>query len=527
MILSRVSKESINRTLKPWFKTGVSVGNLSTTYTEYSGLTQPGRVENKEYLWAIEDGNTGYILAINRNTAALSGVWTVTGMTASDNEDCTSCVVDGIPYLFVCDTGDNANARATIKVTRVEEPIITGSNGTISSKLDIVCQYPAGDLPSHKDVETVIADPDTGDLYFITKRISPVKMYRLPFALTYTGTQTLEFVGNLTSDAAFNVISTTFSVNNGYTVGGNISPNGSEIILRSYSALYVWRRNKSKETIPQCLARVYDSVLTHSYVGGGGSSSLTTAPKCLHPNQEPQGESVSYDYEGINIYTCSEFLANEGTSASAYPLFKYVRVGNSPVIVDFQNGLNSYTGCKDTFIDSTTPTVSNAAATSLVLDYDYSAYPTISRTRAALIKFDLTSIPAGSIIIGAYLTVYINTEGKTMAFHKILTPWVDTDTWNSLSGGLPLDNVDAKTVSDVSIGVATTGQGIDSYVGFVRLNMPVSTVQDWVDNSSNNNGWIGVGGFDTSATGDGGQLDSSKSLTQARKPKLTISYIPA
>ena len=514
--------ENINRTLKPWFKTGVSVGNLSTTYTEYSGLSNPNKVQNKEYLWAIEDGATNYVLALNRNTAALSGKWTVTGMTTTDVEDCTSCLVNGIPYLFLCDTGDNGNARSTIKIFRIIEPTITGSDGTVSTYTEIICQFPAGNLPSHKDVETVLADPDTGDLYFVTKRISPIKLYRLPFSETYSGTQTLEYVADLNNDSALNTISTTYSSNNGYAVGGNISPNGSEIVIRSYSAIYVWRRNKSAETIGQCLARLYDSVLTHSYVGGGGHSSLTTAPKCLHPGQEPQGESVSFDYEGKNIYTCSEYLANEGSSASAYPLFRYVRVDKQPTIVEFQQGLNSYTGCTDTFLDSNTPSTSNATATSLVMDYDYSAYPTISRTRQALIKFDISSIPSNAIIIGAYLTIYIGTEGKNVAFHKVLTSWTDTSTWNSLTSGIQLDNTDANTIADCSIGVATTGQGIDTYVGFLRFNMPVATVQGWVSNG-NNHGWVGVGGFESS--GDGGQVYSSKSLTQARKPKLTVSYI--
>lgn len=510
--------------MKPWFKTGVSVGNLSTTYTEYSGLTNPGRVENKEYLWAIEDGATNYALAINRNTAAISGKWTVTGMSTSDVEDCTSCVVDGIPYLFLCNTGDNASARSTINIFRIVEPTITGLDGTVSSYTQIVCQFPAGNMPSLKDVESVMADPDTGDLYFITKRISPVKLYRLPFALTYSGTQTLEYVTDLTNDATFNTISTTYTANNGYATGANISPNGSEIMIRSYSSIYVWRRNKTTETIGQCLARVYDSILTHSYVGGGGNSSLTVAPKCLHPNQEPQGESVSFDYEGINIYTCSEYLANEGTSSTAYPLFKYVRVDKSPTVVDFQRGLNSYAGCVDTFIDSSTPTTDNSAATSLVADLDFSVYPTISRTRQVLVKFDVSTIPSNATVIGAYLTIYINTEGKMIALHKLLTPWDGSSTYNSLTNGISLNGVDAVASAEATIGVAASSQGIDGYIGFIRINLNVNTVQDWVTNSVNNHGYVIVNSL-TDATGDGLQIDSSESTTQARKPKLTISYV--
>lgn len=523
MFLARLAKENYNCTLKPWFKTGVSVGNLSTTYTEYSGLTNPGKIENKQYLWAIEDGATNFVLAINRNNAAIAGKWTVTGMSTSDVEDCTSCTINGISYLFLCDTGDNANARATFKIFRALEPTITGSDGTISSHTEITCQFPAGNLPSHKDVETVIADPDTGDLYFITKRITPIKLYRLPFSETYSGTQTVEFMGDLSGDSALNTISTTYSSNNGYAVGGNISPNGSEIVIRSYNSLYVWRRNKSHETIAGCLARIYDSVLTHSYVGGGGHSSLTTAPKCLHPGQEPQGESVSFDYEGINLYTCSEYLANEGSSASSYPLFRYVRVDKTPIIAEFQNGNDSYTGCTDTFIDSNTPTTANGSATSLVADLDFSAYPTISRTRQVLIKYDLSSIPSNATIIGAYLTVYINTEGKMFSLHRLLVNWDGISTYNSLSGGISLDGTDAVSTAEATIGVSSATQGIDGYTGFIRINLNVDTIQGWINGNYSNYGYVIVNSI-TDTTGDGLQIDSSESATQARKPKLTISY---
>lgn len=525
MISHSCIAQSANSIKKPWWKTGVSVGNLSTTYTEYSGLARPNKLANREYLWGIEDGATAYILAINKNTAVLSGKWTLTGVTTSDVEDVTAASVNGVDYIYVCDTGDNANARATFKVIRVKEPTITGSDGTVSSGdiEEITCEFPAGNLPSHKDVECVLADPDTGDLYFITKRISPIKCYRLAHASSYSGTQTLEYMGDLSADSALNTLSTTYSNNNGYATAGNVSPNGSEILIRSYTNIFVWRRNKQKESIYQTLSRAPDANLTNIYVGGGGSPTLTVAPKCLHPNQEPQGEDICFDYNGLDIYTCSEYLANEGSSASSYPLFKYTRVEKEPIVVSFQQGTDSYAGCVDTFLDSTTPTISNATATSLVLDYDYSAFPTISRTRQALVKFDLSSIPSNAIIIGAYLTLYINTEGKNMYWHRVLSSWTDASTWNSLTNGIQLDNTDAISAADAYVGVSTASQGIDSYVGTIRVNMPVSTVQGWVDGTLTNYGWVGVGGVE--ASGDGLQIDSSKSATTSRRPKLTISYI--
>lgn len=517
-----------NSVLKPWFRLGQSVGNLSTTYTEYSGLTNPSKVENKQYLWAIEDGATTYFLAINRNTAALSGKWTISGLTTSDIEDCASANVKGINYLYLADIGDNASARSTITIYRVPEPTITGSDGTISSGIEsIVCQYPAGDLPSHKDAECFMVDPDTGDMYIITKRISPIKCYRLKHQSSYSGTQTLESLGAISSDATLNTISTTFANSggaNGYVTGGNISPNGGEIILRSYFGLYIWRRNKSSESIYQCLSRTYDSVLTYSYVGGGGNVTLTTPPKNLHPYGEPQGESVTYDYEGINLYTCSEYIAEQGTSASSYPLFKYDRLNQAPTTVSFKQGVNGYTGTYDTFIDSTTPTTDNGAATSLVADYDYSAYPTTSRTRMGLIKWDVSTIPTEATIVGSYINFYISNEGKQFAGYKMITGWTSGSTYNSLNAGISFDNLEAASTYDFLYGVLTTNQGIDTYTGLLRVNIPLTTAQQWVSYPSLNSGYCLAGG-PAETTGDGLQVASSKTGDIGKRPELVISYI--
>lgn len=547
MILSSVIRHSLptGSRFKSWFAAGVSVGNLDLgtlsnnkyRYEEYSGLTNPTRLDNKNYLWAIFDGSTNYILAIDRRTGASAGEWGITEMSAIDIEDCTSCRINGTSYLFICDVGDNGNTRGTIKVIRVQEPIVTGQNGTMGEKVEIICSFPTGNnAPSHKDIEAVMADPNTGDLYFITKRISPVKMYKLPFLASYNGNETLEFVTDLTNDATFNTISTTSSGNNGYVTGSSISRNGSEIIIRSYSSLYIWRRNKNSETIAQCLARSYNSVLTHSYVGGGNQS-------FLHPNQEPQGEAVSFDYFGKDIYTCSEYVADRGSTLTSFPLFKYQRILKEPITIELRNGLSGYSGCEDTYVDS-----SQAAdildSNQVVLDIDNSLSQ-ITKYRIGLIKFNLDSIPTGSIITGCYLTIKISTEGRTISIHRVLKDWNENSTWGGDGGliapgntepGANLDQVFGVdkllagtgptniSGSDITLGVDTADKGIDNYLGGIRLNMPIATVQGWIDGTIPNYGWGGVGGLDS--VGDGILIESSESITEANRPKLTISYIP-
>jgi hypothetical protein len=502
---------------KGWWGQGTSVGNLPSAWTEISGIATARLPANKGYLWCNVDGNEPNIRAINATTAAAAGIWTASGITLSDVEECDSASVNGQAFLYLFDTGDNANARATIKVLRIKEPTITGSNAAIpgGDVEEITCEYPAGNVPSHKDLEGAFADPHSGDLYFITKRISPILAYRLPHAASYSGTQTLEFLGSLHNDAAFNTISDTISGNNGYVTGASITPNGTEILLRSYSKVWRFPRNLSTQTIYQAMSSAAPAAV-EAYVGGGNNF--------LHPGSEPQGESVCFSPSGLEFYTCSEFVATESSSASAYPLYKFSRLGTAQTTWTFQQGASSYTGTTDTYLDSGAATTSQATAISLVCDWDYSAYPTVSRTRQAMLKFDITSIPTTSTVVQAYLDLYINTEGLGLSLHRILIPWADTDTYNTLTAGIALDNADASAAADFTKGPYTVGQGKDTYTGNLHINLPLATVQSWVTTPAGNHGYCIVG--PNESTGDGVQISSEDNATAAQRPTLVIRTIP-
>lgn len=527
--------------LVPYFKIGLNVGDLAiATLPEPSGLTFSTRPENTNYLWTIQDsGAAANFTAINKATAASSGNWSVTGAANVDWESCTS--IASLQKIIAGDVGNNANAANSkgagidLILYRCNEPIITGGNGNIAAPdVEIIqCVFPAGNLPAHRDVEAIFADPLTGDVYIVTKRITPVKLYKLAYAVSYAGIQTLTFVGDLTADATFNTISTTVSGNNGYVTDACISPDGSEIILRSYSALYYWKRT-SVESIFQALSRTYNRILTEEYVGGGGGpeNTASTNPKFFHPEGEPQGESVTFDRSGRNFYTCSEFVSGQADPANVSfnrrrnPLFKYDRLSSAPTIYQFQNGAfptAGYAGCKDTFVDETTPAQQNNAAISLVLDLDYSTYPTITRHRETFIRWDTSAIPIGKTVVAAFFDFYIGNEGKQIAFYPILEAWNEaTITWTTNGSTLLIDTLN----SSVFMYGTTQGAGLalDAYVGICRVQVPLSLAQMWVNNPSANFGVMGTGGPEES-TGDGLQIDSSEGVTQARKPKFTIVVV--
>ncbi len=139
--------------------------------------------------------------------------------------------------------------------------------------------------------------------------------------------------------------------------------------------------------------------------------------------------------------------------------------------------------------------------------------------RQGLVKFsDLSGVPAGSIIVGAKLVLYDNTEGKGWELHRMISSWSAASTWNSLTSGVTCDDTEAAFAPDCVF----LPSAFDAYTGFVTHNVPVATVQGWVDGSLPNQGWA-VLAYEES-TGDGFQWDSSESATQARKPMLIIRY---
>lgn len=501
----------------PYFRDGVSVGNLpsTTNWQELSGIATPTRPENAAYLWVVSDSPANMLACVSASNASNKGVWTLQGVSISapsDWEDVATARVDGVPYLYVADFGDNGNARATFNVHRCVEPVITQSDGTIPSGdiQTIVCAWPGGgSAPTHKDAECLIVDPDTGDMYFITKREAIPGVYRLAHAASYSGTQTLAYLGKMWDVPDITTVPLGATACN--VVAGTISRDGREIMVKNYDAIYYFARPDKAVSIYTALTQTPVQV---AYVGGGSVS-----PKKSHPQAEPQGEGLAFGYGDQDYYTCSEYISTEGSTASRFPLFKYERVSKDATTVAFQDGVSptaGYAGTLDTYIWGTSPTTARGTETTIVLDITVG---TATDDRRALLKFDLSSIPSTAVIIGARLDLWISAEGQGWAWYRVLVPWDENSTYNSLSGGISNDGVKASATESTRNGV-----NLDTITGIsVRDNMLVADVQDMVRNPSANYGWLGLNTDAT--TGDGVQFDSRQSVTSARRPKLTIRYV--
>src|SRR5690606_34737425 len=120
------------------------------------------------------------------------------------------------------------------------------------------------------DAEAIMVDPITKDIFIVSKREKFVKLYSIKFPYKTDGIDTAIQVGTF----PFNQIT-----------GGSISPDGNEILIRSYGRVFYWKR-KEGESISEVLNR--DPQLAPYYP------------------IEPQGEAICWDFLSGGYYPLSE-----------------------------------------------------------------------------------------------------------------------------------------------------------------------------------------------------------------------------
>ena len=235
--------------------------------TEISGLvashTQPG------VLWAHNDsGDRARIFAL-RSDGSLIASLDVPGAEATDWED---IAVGPGGYLLLGDIGDNKSVRKDIDIYRVPEPRLADGPGATAAATRLRLTYPDG---AH-DAETLLADPRTGEVVVVTKRLdgrSGVYVGRAP-ARGVPAEAVLRHAGDLRLGFA------------GLATAGDVSADGRTVAIRTYTALYAWTRKP----------------------GASLAATLTSQP-CVGNAQlsvEGQGESLALSHDGRSFSTVPE-----------------------------------------------------------------------------------------------------------------------------------------------------------------------------------------------------------------------------
>ena len=262
----------------PTFADGVETGKIAFAgVNEASGIVESRK--NTGVFWVNNDSGDGPKLYALTKTGTHLGVFTFAGAQAADWEDIATGPgpTAGEKYLYAGDIGDNAVARANIKIYRVAEPSVSAAgpaqNVTLNGVETFTFTYPDG---AH-NAETLLVDPKTGDLFIVVKAgtgTSPVFRASAPLA----------------SGVLSQVASLTFGVaplaGGATTTGGDISPSGDAILIRTYGTAFLWRRGAGMS-----VAKALEGVA------------------CPVPHKaEQQGEAIGFAADASGYYTTSEGL---------------------------------------------------------------------------------------------------------------------------------------------------------------------------------------------------------------------------
>jgi hypothetical protein len=230
---------------------------VQPTIGEVSGIadskSNPGR------LWAHEDsGNPPQLYLIKHDGQVEKRIY-IKDVTNRDWEDMALAGSD----IYIGEIGDNARAYGEYSIYRFPEP--AASVDTVYGAVQFKFRYNDGP----HDAEAFVVDPLTRDIYIITKSDQPSAIYKLTFPYSSSSVNTAVPAG---------------AVNYTGVVGAGLSPDGKEIIVKTYTALYHYKR-ASNETISAALQKT--------------ATRLPYVP-------EAQGESVGFALDNTGFFTLSE-----------------------------------------------------------------------------------------------------------------------------------------------------------------------------------------------------------------------------
>jgi hypothetical protein len=245
------------------FELGQTKGvNKNRSLEETSGIVSshahPGS------FWAHNDSGHPPELFLLDSTAQTMANFRIAGAKNRDWEDITRLTIDSLSLLFIGDIGDN-NQRHGIKIIYcVPEPEDL-DDSTALKPIQTLWIRLSG---RSRDVEALMADPVTKNLYLVSKREHEVNVYEVTYPYP---SDTLEVEPVLELPVS-------------QITAADISSNGDEILMKNYSDIYYWKRLPG-QSIPEA---------------------LRASPITLAYEREPQGESIAWALDGSGYFTLSE-----------------------------------------------------------------------------------------------------------------------------------------------------------------------------------------------------------------------------
>ncbi len=251
----------------------------SKEITESSGIAASKCQPN--VFWTHNDSGDGaFIFAFDSGGKHL-GTYKVAGAKNTDWEDLDELkTADGRCILYIAETGNNARIREEMRIYKVAEPQISAADNSSNRKNPVETEaaqtikftYP----DSRHDAETLMVQPQTGDVYILSKELTGAAgIYKLAAKTDVSTVAELEKIGEFSAPA----------IPNGLVTGGSIAPDGKRLIICDYVNAYELK-------LPDG-AKNFDEIWTQK-------------PQIIELGDRDLGEAVAYSADGKSIYATSE-----------------------------------------------------------------------------------------------------------------------------------------------------------------------------------------------------------------------------
>ena len=250
------------------FEAGKKLGvNTNQKLEEASGLAASVRYPG--WVWSHNDSGHPPELFLLNAVGETKATYVLTGIKNRDWEDIAlGPGPDSTTWIYVGDIGDNDASHKFKRIHCLEEPLLDNP-GPLAVKRTLVIRM--ADQP--RDTEALMVDPISRNIYLVTKREKSVKLYEIQFpflADTLTATPLIDLPLK-------------------HIVAGDISPDGTEILLKSYNAIYYWKRSLDQSI----------------------SDAMKLPATKLDYKHEAQGESIAWAGDASGFYTLSENAKGE------------------------------------------------------------------------------------------------------------------------------------------------------------------------------------------------------------------------
>ena len=255
------------------FKNGIRYGVVEEKdLDEISGIVTSRRFPG--VLWVHNDGGKGNFHAVSTNGQVVARFRLEADVEDMEDMAAGSGSGFGAKYLYLGDIGDNERKRKFIRVYRIREPDVNLRRK--SDKRIKIRNYEVMRLryPTRlRDAEALLIDPLNEDVLIVTKQGARAEIYRA--AAQHWNSESVVSLEKI-AEVAFGGVS-----------GGDITSDGTQIILRRENAARHWRRS-SQESIAEVLRGPFEAV------------------PVIGPPTEQNGESIAFEPNGAGYYTIGE-----------------------------------------------------------------------------------------------------------------------------------------------------------------------------------------------------------------------------